>query len=125
GADHVFEIANPAYIQLVGGRDVLGKPVREALPEIEGQGYFELLDQVYATGETFVGRGIRANVRRDPDGSLTEIFADLVCQPIAEPDGTVSGVFVLGIDVTEHQKAQLELQRHRERLEDLVRERTR
>jgi len=47
----VFELANAAYFQLVGHRDILGKPVREALPEVEGQGYFELLDGLLASGE--------------------------------------------------------------------------
>src|SRR4051794_27203836 len=46
GPDLVFELANPMFEQLVGFRGILGKPVRQALPEIEGQGFFELLDQV-------------------------------------------------------------------------------
>lgn len=45
GPEHVFELANPPYYQLVGHRDLIGKPVREALPEVEDQGYFELLDR--------------------------------------------------------------------------------
>lgn len=50
GPHHIFDIANEAYQLLVGHRDILGKPVREALPEVNGQGFFELLDEVYATG---------------------------------------------------------------------------
>lgn len=49
GPQHVFQVANPTYLQLVGNRDVIGKPVREALPEIEGQGFLDLLDQVYTS----------------------------------------------------------------------------
>lgn len=49
GPTHIFELANASYLSLVG-RDVLGKTVREALPEVEGQGFFELIDQVFTTG---------------------------------------------------------------------------
>jgi PAS domain-containing protein len=51
GPDHIFEMANERYFQLVGRRDIIGKSVRDALPEVEGQGYFELIEQVYLTGE--------------------------------------------------------------------------
>jgi PAS domain-containing protein len=59
GPDHVFEMANEAYLQLVGHRDIIGRPVRVAFPDLEGQGLYELLDRVYRTGEPFKGRGLR------------------------------------------------------------------
>ncbi|WP_235031148.1 PAS domain-containing protein, partial [Geminicoccus flavidas] len=59
GPDHVFELANAAYLRLVN-RPVVGRTVREVLPEVGSQGYFELLDRVFATGEPFVGQGVRA-----------------------------------------------------------------
>src|SRR3954468_7260098 len=58
GPDHVFELLNASYLQLVGHRDLVGKPVREALPEVEGQGLFELLDEVYRSGEAYTGRAV-------------------------------------------------------------------
>ncbi|PTL77221.1 response regulator [Vitiosangium sp. GDMCC 1.1324] len=125
GHQHVFELANPAYYQLIGHREIVGKPVREALPEIEGQGFFELLDQVFTTGEPFVGLGVQVFLQRHPGAPLTEVYADLVYQPIIESDGTVSGIFVQGHDVTERKRAQDELRQYREHLEELVQERTR
>ena len=67
---HAFDLVNDAYYQLVGHRDILGKPVREALPEVEGQGFFELLDRVFTSGEPFVGRQLQACTRgqRGQDG---------------------------------------------------------
>ncbi len=125
GRELVFELANQAYDQLVGHREILGKPVREALPEIEGQGFFELLDRVFTTGEPFVGRAQRLFVQRQPGAPLSEVYLDFVYQPIIEPDGTVSGIFVQGHEVTEQKRAQDELRQYREHLEQLVRERTR
>ena len=75
GPTHVFERVNDHYYQLVGHRELLGKPVREALPEIAGQGFFELLDQVYATGEPFVGKNMRAMLERAPGSAAGRMFS--------------------------------------------------
>lgn len=69
GSNYVFELANDAYIQLIGHRDIVGKPLAEALPELRGQGFLELLDNVFATGELFVGRALPAKLQRAPRGA--------------------------------------------------------
>lgn len=125
GQGHVFELANTAYMQLVGHRDILGKHIRDALPEVDGQGYFELLDRVFTTGQAFVGRGMKVSLQRTPDDTLAESYVDLVYQPIIEPDGSISGIFVQGHDITEQKRAQDELRQYKDHLEALVRERTR
>ncbi|WP_406853591.1 PAS domain-containing protein [Alsobacter sp. KACC 23698] len=106
GPTHVFEIANAAYSQVVGHRDILGKPVAEALPEIAGQGFFELLDQVYASGEPFVGRGLKAFLQHEPGAPLELRYLDLVYQPIFDQTGAVVGIFVQGNDITEQKRAE-------------------
>jgi PAS domain S-box-containing protein len=108
GPEHVFELTNPAYLQLIGHRNVIGKPVREALPEIEGQGYFELLDKVFKTGEPFVGREISVRLQRELNGVPEERFVDFVYQPVFERGDSVSGIFVHGIDITEQVQARKE-----------------
>jgi PAS domain S-box-containing protein len=124
GPLHVFDLVNEAYRQLIGHRDVVGKTVREALPEIEGQGFFELLDRVYATGEPYVGRQLRVLLQRTPGAAPEERWVDLVYQPVLEEDGTVSGILAQGHDMTEQHLAQQEMQRYRTRLEQLLSERT-
>jgi PAS domain S-box-containing protein len=100
GPEHHFELINPAYAQLVAHRDVVGMSVRQAIPEVEGQGYFELLDKVYASGEAFVGQSAQINIQRTPGASPEARFLDFVYQPIRDREGTVTGIFVEGIDVT-------------------------
>jgi PAS domain S-box-containing protein len=112
GPEHVFELVNHAYRQLIGHRDLIGRRVQEALPEVEGQGFFKVLDEVYATGRPFVGRGMAVRLQRDPDTELEERFLDFVYQPIFEADGRVSGIFVQGNDIT----PQRQLEAERERL---------
>jgi two-component sensor histidine kinase len=102
GPCHVFELANAAYRRLIGGRDIIGKPAREALPEIDGQGFFELLDRVYRTGEAYVGRRQPLTLPSEIEGQPKDVFLDFVYQPIVECSGDVSGIFVEGVDVTDH-----------------------
>ncbi|HEX4096700.1 MAG TPA: PAS domain-containing protein, partial [Caulobacteraceae bacterium] len=54
GPEHTFEFVNEAYVRLLGEREFIGRPVREVVPEVEDQGFFERLDQVYSTGERFI-----------------------------------------------------------------------
>jgi PAS domain S-box-containing protein len=101
GPDHVFEITNASYQELVGFRDLIGKPVREALPEVEGQGFFELLDRSYRTGEPYVAQSLPLVVQRRAGGAHEQRFVDFVYQPIRDGDGIVTGIFIEGNDVTE------------------------
>ncbi|MCA1854965.1 PAS domain-containing protein [Massilia oculi] len=109
GPDHVFEIANESYLQLIGRRELIGKPAREALPEVAGQGFFELLDQVYHSGEPFVGHAVPVRVQRDASGPLEERYVDFVYQPIRGPKGEVEGIFVEGSDVTVRKRVEDDL----------------
>ncbi len=109
GTRHVFEIANHAYYQVVGHREIIGKPVRDALPEVAGQGLFERLDEVYTTGRAYVGRGARVLVQRSPGGPLDELYLDVVYQPIVDEHGSI-GVFIQGHDITGQRRLETELQ---------------
>lgn len=112
GPDHVFALANAAYQRLVGARDLLGRPVREALPETAAQGFLELLDQVYASGEAYVGRAVKVRLARTPGAALEDRYVDFVYQPTRDAEGKITGIFVEGSDVTERALAA----RHRELL---------
>jgi PAS domain S-box-containing protein len=111
GPEHTFEFANDSYRLLVGDRDLIGKSVREIIPEVEGQGYLELLDKVYRTGETITGTETSLQLQRGPKGTLESYFIDFVYQPIKDAAGTVSGIFVEGFDVTSRILAQRDLRR--------------
>lgn len=108
GANHIFELTNPAYLRLIGHRDVVGKPVREALPEVIDQGFIEILDNVFQNGEPFIGREISVQLQQEPDAPLEERFVDFVYQPIFGFEQTVSGIFVHGIDITQQVQARRE-----------------
>lgn len=98
---HVHELANSAYLRLAGCQDLIGKPVREVFQDSHGQGYAGLLDQVYATGQPFIGSRMPVVFSRQADGSSGRRFVDCIFQPITAPDGVVNGIFIEGSDVTE------------------------
>ncbi|WP_162256854.1 sensor domain-containing protein [Noviherbaspirillum sp. Root189] len=116
GPEHVFELANAAYHQLFGKADVTGKPVRKVLTETEARGYVDLLDSVYASGTEYVGHEARVMVQAEEGAPLEEVFVDFIFQPILEDDGSVSGIFVQGQDVTQARRAREELRASNERL---------
>lgn len=101
GPEHRFEIANPAYLQVVGHRPLLGMTVAEALPEAVEQGYVALLDRVYTSGEAYAATGAVYAAAPSPGGPVSERVVDFVYQPIRAADGSVSGIFVQGADITD------------------------
>ena len=105
GPDHVFTFTNAAYQQLIAHRQVIGRTVAEALPEIVGQGFVELLDQVYRSGEHFRGHALAVTVQRTPDAPPEERLLDFVYQPMRDSAGRIAGIFVEGTDVTDSERA--------------------
>lgn len=100
GPDHVFQMHNRAYAELVGRDDLDGRPLREALPEVPQQGFISLLDQVRTTGQPFKGQAVPVQLARS--GRVLEtVYLDFIYQPLRDADGSVAGVFVQGHDVTD------------------------
>jgi PAS domain S-box-containing protein len=109
GPEHVFELANPIYLEFIGHRDVIGRRLREAVPELEGQGFIAILDEVYATGQPFVGRQIPVTAQPQDGSPAKTRYFDFVYQPIRDEQGRITGIFAEGHDVTEQVRAQASL----------------
>ena len=108
GPGHVIEMANQRCRELACGRALDGLPVREAMPELDGQAFVEVLDRVYRDGEPVEGHNVRILLRGGGDcEGLAEYFLDFVCMALREPDGSVAGVLLHGVDVTERMRANL------------------
>src|SRR5512139_134832 len=119
GPDHVFTMANEAYYRLVGRRDIIGKCVRDALPEAVSQGFLGLLDQVYESKEPYVGRSTPVLLEGE-GGELEERHLDFVYQPIFDHDGAITGIFIQGNDVTEERRGQEALRQREAQLSAFV-----
>jgi len=109
GPRHVFEFANDAYARLIGRDDVVGKTVGEALPEVVDQGFLDLLDRVFRTGEPYIGSGVKVTLQRTEEGPVEERVVDFIYQPIRDAAGQIDGILVLVTDVTERARAETAL----------------
>lgn len=105
GPTHIFEFANARYIEAIGGRDPTGKTIGDALPELEGQPFYGILDQVYASGVAYAANEVRVLIARNAGEPPEEIFFNFVYQPTRDGDGAVGGILVHAVEVTEQVRA--------------------
>ncbi len=109
GPDHVFDIANDAYLRLIGRDNVIGKTVAQALPEVISQGFIELLDGAYRSGQPYIATGMTVKLDRTPGKPPQDHVVDFIYQPIRDAAGDVDGLLVLITDVTDRAKAEAAL----------------
>lgn len=105
----IYEMFNPSYGKLIGDRDVLGKPMREAWPEVEGQNWFEAIERVYETGIPMTSSEKPTVADWENDGTMTEKFFNFAYSPYRDADGSIIGVMVLGYDVTDQVNARKQI----------------
>ena len=99
GPEFIYELANAHYLEMVE-REVLGKSIREALPELAGQGIYELLERVRQNGEPYVGHSLGVTLNRGPNGEAQQAFFDFVYQPVFDDAGHVDSIVVVAHEVT-------------------------
>lgn len=99
GENHVFEMANSAYCNLVGRKDLIGQSVAMAMPEVVSQGFVDTLDEVRRSRLPYIGRGREVYFTANPDELPVRRYIDFVYQPIVLGN-EVSAIFVQGQDVT-------------------------
>jgi PAS domain S-box-containing protein len=113
GPEHRWTFLNSEYLR-VTGRDqaeaFIGKTIRESLPELEGQGFLELLDNVYRTGVPFVGTETKVVLKVASTGEPREVYFNFVYQPLRDMQGRVEGVLVHAVDVTQEVLGRIELE---------------
>ncbi|AKT41361.1 PAS domain-containing protein [Chondromyces crocatus] len=109
GPELVIGFANARYVDLSGNRDLIGKPVLEALPELEAQGFAALLQQVYRTGEPYIGVAAPGQTILEEGVDPADRWYDVVYQPVRDTRGQVDGVLAQVTDVTERVLGRLRL----------------
>lgn len=109
GPEHVFAFANADYELLIGHRDVVGKPIATALPEVIEQGFKTLLDKVYETGVPHIGKGVPVELQRTPNAPRESRLVDFLFHPLRDDRGRIDGIFVQALDVTEQHVLHREL----------------
>lgn len=101
GPNHVYEMVNPLYLQLIGKKDIIGKTVREVLPEVVEQGFIDILDQVYKTGQPFFANERYVQLDKKGTGQLEDAYVNILYQVYKDDRGNNEGIFFFTVDVTE------------------------
>lgn len=101
GPQHVFELVNPGYQRFIGQRSVVGKSLRDALPEMVDQPFLGILDEVYRSGRPYVGISQSAQLARGPDGASEEAHFNFVYQPLNDGEQRTTGILVFAYEVTD------------------------
>ena len=101
GPNLVYDIVNDNYQSLFNERNLKGLPIAEALPELEGQGFLELLTKVYTTGITFTSTEIPVLLAREKGGLLEKRYFNLSYQPMYDENKSIDSVLAFGYEVTE------------------------
>jgi PAS domain S-box-containing protein len=111
GPDHQFVFANRAYFKMAGRRrnEIIGKLVRDALPELVDQGFLDVLNRVYQTGETFVASALEVDLVRG--GRKQAVYVDFTYYPMRNLAGEIEGILFQGIHVTEEVLARTQLEK--------------
>ncbi|MBZ9730372.1 PAS domain S-box protein [Salegentibacter sp. JZCK2] len=120
GPDHVYELANPLYLELIGAKDIIGKTVKEVLPELETQGILKLLDTVYETGETFSANEMLLKFDHHGNGELVDRYLNFIYQANRNNEGIINGILVFATDVTELVLARKKTEESEKRYKELI-----
>jgi two-component sensor histidine kinase len=120
GPKHRFTYANEAYRQLIGDRKLVGHTIREALPELEGQGFFDLLDKVYETGTLYKGSEMPFVVQND-DEQIT-YYHNFIYKPLLDKEDNCTGIFVEAVDITKQVENRKKLEHSNEEKKILLSE---
>jgi signal transduction histidine kinase len=121
GPDLVYEAVNEAYYEIVGSRELIGRTVFDALPELKDKGFEKILAQVMESGVPYVGREVHVHLQRTPGGPREERIVDFTYLPLTRSGDMNGGIIVHGHDVTESVRARLALEAARDRAEQLYR----
>ncbi|RNI22061.1 PAS domain-containing sensor histidine kinase [Rufibacter latericius] len=101
GPNLVFELVNPIYQQLFPGRQLLGKPILEALPEIEENEVYKTFREVYETGKTHEEQEMHIPLLRPQDGVMEDRYFKYIQQARFDENGFIDGILVLAFEVTD------------------------
>jgi len=123
GPEHHVTLANRQYVELIGrssAAEIVGKPIRQAIPELEDQPFFGWMDEVYRTGVPFIGKEVVAKLRRGPSGKEEDAYFNFVYQPHRSPDGRTDGILTHAVDITDQVRTRLEIETREEQFRVLA-----
>ncbi len=99
--DQRYILANPYLSKLIGNRPLLGRTLQEAHADLEGQGFFNRIKLVIASGKTYIGNEVPGVIDRNNDGNAVIGYFNIVYQPLLDPQGKTEALLIFAVEVTE------------------------
>ncbi|MFV5687832.1 PAS domain S-box protein [Flavobacterium sp. ZT3R25] len=120
GPNHVYEMVNRFYLELIGKKDIIGKSVKEVRPEIVANGLIEILDQVYKTGIYFSANEVLIKLDKENNGEIVDMYANFLYQAHRNKEGNIDGVFFIAVDVSEQVISRKKIEANENRYEEIL-----
>ncbi|MDB5247570.1 MAG: hypothetical protein JWQ40_1964 [Segetibacter sp.] len=119
GPEHIVELSNDTALRLAGKTpEVIGKSIREVIPEIEAQGFIGLLDSVLETGRPF--NAFEAPITLHTHGKEEHLYLNFIYQPYYDLNGNITGVLAFAVDVTEQVLARKKVEESEQRFRNVL-----
>jgi PAS domain S-box-containing protein len=119
GRELMIELANPRILEVWGKTDtVIGKTLKEALPELEGQAFLQILDDVFTSGIPFYGKELCVVLHRH--GKMEDVYFNFVYQPLKDSEGRTTSIMIVANEITDEMKARRILETSERQLENMV-----
>jgi len=119
GPNHVYEMANALYLRLIDKTSIIGKTLKKVLPELANQGIFEVLDHVYATGESFSANEKLISLAPQ-QGKTVELYLNFIYQAHRDAENRIDGILVFATDVTEQVLSRKKIEEREIMYRDLI-----
>jgi len=118
GDDLVVEQINASMLQMIGqGEGIIGIPLIETMPELEGQYIWEQVKKVYREGTSFDQWEVPVAHKRK--GVMEDYYYNIAYRPLTE-DGRITGMIQVAVDVTEQVVARKKLEESEQDLKNMV-----
>ncbi len=121
GSDYVFEYANELYKKSIKQtKNIIGLPLRDAIPELEGQGIFEVLDDVYKNGSVLKINEYHVKIDVNGDGNVKDMYFNLFYKPLKDENNNINGIFVHALEISELVNSKRATEKARDEFENMI-----
>lgn len=120
GPHFVVETANAKVLEIWGKKasEIVGKPIFEAMPEAAGQGFEQIMEEVYEKGVPWLINEIPIVLLRR--GKMETVYLKFIFEPLREENGVITGIIGITDEITDLVKARKKIEESEQRFRNLA-----
>lgn len=116
GSNHIFTFVNENFSNLFN-RSLIGKSIRESIPEFEEQGFFKILDEVYKSVEMCTNDEVLTLIDNKLNGILEEYYFNFIYKPMLDINNKIEGILIFAFDISDTVKSKKKIEEFAKALE--------